>query len=47
VRRSRRERSLLVIEAMKIQNEIRAERYGVIQKVAVRAGETLEGAPGF
>src|ERR1700730_5853446 len=34
---------LLVIEAMKMQNEIRAERRCVIQKVAVRAGETVEG----
>jgi len=34
---------LLVIEAMKMQNEIRAERPCVIQKVAVRAGETVEG----
>jgi biotin carboxyl carrier protein len=34
---------LLVIEAMKMQNEIRAERPCLIQKVAVRAGETVEG----
>jgi len=34
---------LLVIEAMKMQNEIRAERPCVIQKIAVRAGETVEG----
>jgi biotin carboxyl carrier protein len=34
---------LLVIEAMKMQNEIRAERAGVVKRVEVRAGEVVEG----
>jgi biotin carboxyl carrier protein len=34
---------LLVLEAMKMQNEIRAERSGVVQRIAIRAGETVEG----
>ncbi len=37
---------LLVIEAMKMQYEIRAERPGVIQKIAVRSGRPSRGAPG-
>jgi len=33
---------LLVVEAMKMQNELRAPRDGHIDRVAVRAGETIE-----
>ncbi len=33
---------LLVVEAMKMQNELRAPRDGVITRVAVAAGETIE-----
>ena len=33
---------LLVVEAMKMQNELRAPRDGVISKVAVGAGRTIE-----
>lgn len=33
---------LLVVEAMKMQNELRAPRAGVVARVAVGAGETIE-----
>jgi biotin carboxyl carrier protein len=33
---------LLVVEAMKMQNELRAPRIGVVSRVAVGAGETVE-----
>ena len=33
---------LLVVEAMKMQNEIRAERAGVVENVDVAAGEAVE-----
>jgi biotin carboxyl carrier protein len=33
---------LLVVEAMKMQNELRAPRDGTIERVAVAAGETIE-----
>jgi biotin carboxyl carrier protein len=33
---------LLVVEAMKMQNELRAPRDGVISRVAVAAGRTIE-----
>lgn len=33
---------LLVVEAMKMQNEVRAPRDGMIERVAVGAGETVE-----
>ncbi len=33
---------LLVVEAMKMQNELRAPRDGTIERVAVRAGRTIE-----
>ena len=33
---------LLVLEAMKMQNELRAERKGVIERVAVAVGEAVE-----
>jgi biotin carboxyl carrier protein len=33
---------LLVVEAMKMQNELRAPRDGVVSKVAVGAGRTIE-----
>ena len=37
---------LLVIEAMKMQNEIRASRKGCVEKVYVREGETVDsGSP--
>jgi len=34
--------TLLVVEAMKMQNELRAPRSGTVQRVAVGAGETIE-----
>ena len=34
--------TLLVVEAMKMQNELRAPRDGTVQRVAVAAGETIE-----
>jgi biotin carboxyl carrier protein len=38
--------ALLILEAMKMQNEIRAERAGTVSKVHVGAGETVDkGAP--
>ena len=33
---------LLVVEAMKMQNELRAPRDGVVSRVAVAPGETIE-----
>jgi biotin carboxyl carrier protein len=33
---------VLVIEAMKMQNELRAPRSGTVERVAVGAGETIE-----
>jgi len=33
---------LLVIEAMKMQNELRSPRPGVVERVAVAAGQTIE-----
>jgi biotin carboxyl carrier protein len=33
---------LLVVEAMKMQNELRAPRAGTVERVAVAAGETIE-----
>jgi len=35
-------RTLLVVEAMKMQNELRAPRAGTIERVAVAAGQTIE-----
>jgi biotin carboxyl carrier protein len=38
--------ALVVVEAMKMENQLRAPRAGVVAKVHVRAGETVEkGAP--
>jgi biotin carboxyl carrier protein len=34
---------LLVLEAMKMQNEIRASRSGVIERVQAQPGQTVEG----
>lgn len=34
--------ALLVVEAMKMQNELRASRAGTVERVAVAAGETIE-----
>jgi len=34
---------LLVLEAMKMQNEIRASRAGAVDRVEVAAGQTVEG----
>ena len=34
--------ALLVVEAMKMQNELRATRAGTVERVAVAAGETIE-----
>jgi glutaconyl-CoA decarboxylase len=34
---------LLVLEAMKMQNEIRASRPGAVERVEVEAGQTVEG----
>jgi biotin carboxyl carrier protein len=33
---------LLVVEAMKMQNELRSPRAGVVERVAVTAGQTIE-----
>jgi pyruvate carboxylase len=33
---------LLVVEAMKMQNDVRAPRAGTVGRVAVAAGQTLE-----
>ena len=33
---------LLVVEAMKMQNELRAPRAGTIEKIAVGPGQTIE-----
>ena len=33
---------LLVVEAMKMQNELRAPRDGTVERVAVAAGRTIE-----
>jgi biotin carboxyl carrier protein len=35
-------RTLLVVEAMKMQNELRAPRAGTVQRVAVGEGQTIE-----
>jgi biotin carboxyl carrier protein len=34
--------TLLVVEAMKMQNELRAPRDGSVQRVAIAAGVTIE-----
>jgi biotin carboxyl carrier protein len=34
--------TLLVVEAMKMQNELRAPRAGVVERIAVAAGQTVE-----
>ena len=34
--------TLLVVEAMKMQNELRAQRDGTVERVAVRVGETID-----
>jgi acetyl-CoA/propionyl-CoA carboxylase biotin carboxyl carrier protein len=34
---------LLVLEAMKMQNEIRCDRAGVVDRVEVAAGQSVEG----
>jgi biotin carboxyl carrier protein len=33
---------MLVIEAMKMQNELRAPRDGIVERVAVAVGETID-----
>jgi biotin carboxyl carrier protein len=33
---------LLVVEAMKMQNELRAPRAGIVERLAVAAGQTIE-----
>ena len=33
---------LLAVEAMKMENEVRAPRAGTVERVAVGAGETVE-----
>ncbi len=33
---------LLVLEAMKMQNELRASRDGTVDRVAIAVGETVE-----
>jgi biotin carboxyl carrier protein len=35
-------RSLLVVEAMKMQNELRAPRAGTVERIAVGEGETID-----
>lgn len=35
--------SLVVVEAMKMENEVRAKTAGIVAEVHVRAGETVEG----
>ena len=40
--RSRPAQTLLVVEAMKMQNELRAPRAGRVERVAVGAGDTIE-----
>jgi biotin carboxyl carrier protein len=37
-----RGQGVLVVEAMKMQNELRAPRDGSVQRVAIAAGETIE-----
>ena len=32
-----------MLEAMKMENEIQAERAGVVQRIFVEAGQTVEG----
>jgi biotin carboxyl carrier protein len=34
---------LVVLEAMKMENEIRAETAGVVRKILVTEGQTVEG----
>jgi biotin carboxyl carrier protein len=34
--------TLLVVEAMKMQNELRAPRDGVVERVSVGVGETID-----
>jgi len=34
--------SLLVVEAMKMQNELRAPRAGTVERVAVEEGQTID-----
>lgn len=34
---------LVVLEAMKMENEIKAERDGVVQKIAVKEGQAVDG----
>ena len=34
--------TLLVVEAMKMQNELRSPRDGVVERVAVAVGETID-----
>jgi biotin carboxyl carrier protein len=34
--------TLLVVEAMKMQNELRAPRDGVVERVAIGVGETID-----
>jgi biotin carboxyl carrier protein len=34
---------LIVLEAMKMQNEIRAEGAGIVSRCAVSAGEAVDG----
>lgn len=36
-------KGLLILEAMKMENEIAAPKSGVVKKIAVQAGETVEG----
>ena len=33
---------LLVLEAMKMQNELRAPRAGTVREIAVKAGDTVD-----
>ena len=36
-------KGLLILEAMKMETEIAAPKSGVVKKIAVQAGDTVEG----
>jgi biotin carboxyl carrier protein len=40
----RKNRTLLIVEAMKMENEIKSGRDGVVKKIHVAAGELVDAA---